>query len=258
MTRVVLIGVTGRMGAALVRAAGGFPGLTIGAAIAAPGSAALGRDAGELAGAAPLHVPVTADLTRALEAADVAIDFSVPAAAGAHVAACRAARTPLLIGTTGLAPELAAALEAAARDVALLVAPNTSVAATLLIELVRTAAAVLPPDFDIDILEAHHRTKRDAPSGTALALGAAARESRGSDLLRAGGREIGMSVLRAGDLVGDHTALFTGPGEQLALSHRASDRAIFARGALAAALWLASRPAGRYGMRDFIESKTNT
>ncbi|MFZ0010235.1 MAG: 4-hydroxy-tetrahydrodipicolinate reductase, partial [Steroidobacteraceae bacterium] len=146
----------------------------------------------------------------------------------------------------------------AARDIALLVAPNTSVAATLLIELVRTAAAVLPPDFDIDILEAHHRTKRDAPSGTALAMGAAARESRGSDLLRAGGREIGMSVLRAGDLAGDHTALFTGPGEQLALSHRASDRAIFARGALAAALWLASRPPGRYGMRNFIGSKTNT
>jgi 4-hydroxy-tetrahydrodipicolinate reductase len=253
MTRAALIGVTGRMGRALVRAAAGFPGLTIGAAVAAPDSAALGRDAGELAGAAPLNVTVTADLRRALEAADVAIDFSVPGAAGANLAACRAARKPLLIGTTALAPELTGELEAAARDIALLVAANTSIAVTLLVELVRTAAAALPPDFDIDILEAHHRNKRDAPSGTALALRQAARESRSP----AAGREIAISVLRVGDLIGEHTALFTGAGEQLALTHRASDRAIFARGALAAALWLASQPAGRYGMRDFIEVKTN-
>jgi 4-hydroxy-tetrahydrodipicolinate reductase len=253
MTRVVLIGVTGRMGRALVRAAGGFAGITIGAAVAAPGSAALGSDAGELAGVAPLNVTVTADLGRALAATDVAIDFSVPGAAGANLAACRAARKPLLIGTTALAPGLAGELEAAARDIALLVAANTSIAATLLVELVRTAAAALPADFDIDILEAHHRGKRDAPSGTALALGNAARESRPPGA----GREIAISVLRAGDLVGEHTALFTGVGEQLALAHRAGDRSIFARGALAAALWLASQPAGRYGMTDFIGFKTN-
>jgi 4-hydroxy-tetrahydrodipicolinate reductase len=251
MTRVVLIGVTGRMGRALVRAAGGFPGLAIGAAVAARGSNALGRDAGELAGVAALNVAVTADLPRALESADVAVDFSVPGAASANLAACRAARKPLLIGTTALAPELAGELAVAARDIALLVAPNTSIAVTLLIELVRTAAAALAPDFDIDILEAHHRDKRDAPSGTALALRQAARGSR-----QPGGRDIAVSVLRAGDLVGEHTALFTGAGEQLALTHRASDRTIFARGALAAALWLASRPAGRYDMRDFIDSKT--
>ena len=252
MTRAVLIGVTGRMGRALVRAAGGFPGLTIGAAVAAPASAALGRDAGELAGVAPLNVAVTADLRRALEVADVAIDFSVPGAAAAHLAACRAARKPLLIGTTALAPELAGELEAAARDIALLVAPNTSLAATLLVELVRAAAAALPADFDLDILEAHHRGKRDAPSGTALALRQAAQASRAPQALR----EIAISVLRAGDLVGEHTALFTGAGEQLALTHRASDRAIFARGALAAALWLAPQPPGRYEMRDFIGLKT--
>jgi 4-hydroxy-tetrahydrodipicolinate reductase len=252
--RAALIGVTGRMGRAVVRAASEFPALSLCAAIAAPGNAALGRDAGELAGVAPLKVAVTDDLHRALEAADVAIDFSVPGAAAAHLAACRAARTPLLIGTTGLASELAGELEAASRDIALLLAPNTSVAVALLIELVRTAAAALPADFDIDILEAHHRGKRDAPSGTALALAAAARASRAP----AGGPEIAVSVLRAGDLVGEHTALFTGPGEQLALGHRASDRAIFARGALAAALWLASRPPGRYEMRDFIGFKRNT
>jgi 4-hydroxy-tetrahydrodipicolinate reductase len=252
MTRAVLIGVAGRMGRALVRAAGEFEALRVSAAIAAPRSAALGRDAGELAGLAPLGVAVTDDLGRALESADVALDFSVPGAASASLAACRAARTPLLIGTTGLAAGLADELAAAAREIALLVAPNTSVAATLLIELVRTAAAVLPADFDVDILEAHHRGKRDAPSGTALALAAAAGAARAA----ADGREIAVAVLRAGDLVGEHAARFTGRGEALLLEHRASDRAIFARGALAAALWLASRPAGRYEMRDFIGFKT--
>jgi 4-hydroxy-tetrahydrodipicolinate reductase len=252
--RAALIGVTGRMGRALVRAAGEFPALSLGAAVAAPGNAALGRDAGELAGVAPLGVAVTDDLRGALAGADVAIDFSVPGAAAASLAACRAARTPLLIGTTGLAAALAGELEAAARDIALLVAPNTSLAVALLIELVRTAAAALPADFDVDILEAHHRGKRDSPSGTALALAAAARAARGA----AHGREIAVSVLRAGDVVGEHTARFTGPGEQLVLEHRASDRAIFARGALAAALWLASRPAGRYEMRDFIGFKTKS
>ncbi|MGC1727843.1 MAG: 4-hydroxy-tetrahydrodipicolinate reductase, partial [Steroidobacteraceae bacterium] len=227
--------------------------LTLGAAIAARGSASLGRDAGELADVAPLNVAVTADLPRALESADVALDFSVPGAAGAHLAACRAARKPLLIGTTALAPELTGELEAAAHDIALLIAPNTSIAVTLLIELVRTAAATLAPDFDVDIFEAHHRDKRDAPSGTALALRQAARESPAP-----AAREIAVSVVRAGDLVGEHTVLFTGAGEQLALTHRASDRAIFARGALAAALWLASQPAGLYGMRDFIQGKTNS
>lgn len=254
MTRAALIGVTGRMGRALVRAAAGFPRLSISAAVAAPGNPALGRDAGELAGVAPLGVTVTADLERALEAADVAIDFSVAAAAAANLRACRAARRPLLIGTTGLAPELSGELEAAARDIAVLVAANTSIAVTLLIELVRSAAAVLPADFDIDILEAHHRGKRDAPSGTALALAAAARAARPS----ADAREIAVSALRAGDLVGEHTVLFTGPGEQLLVRHRASDRAIFARGALAAALWLESRPAGRYEMHDFITDNSKT
>jgi 4-hydroxy-tetrahydrodipicolinate reductase len=263
MIRAVLIGVTGRMGRALVRAAVGFPALAISGAIASPTSVALGRDAGELAGGDALGVRVSADLPRALAAADLALDFSVPAAAPGNLAACRAAKRPLLIGTTALAPELAPQLEAAARDIALLVAPNTSLAVALLTEMVRTAAAALPAQFDIDILEAHHRGKRDAPSGTALALAAAARAARA---LPAGGvapgdgrgAEIGISALRAGDLVGEHAVRFSGPGEELRLEHRAFDRAVFARGALTAALWLASRPPGRYGMRDLLALKTGT
>jgi len=259
--RAVLIGATGRMGGALLRAAPEFARLRVTAAIGAPAGAGLGRDAGELAGLAPLGLLVGSDLARALDAADVAIDFSTAAAARAHVAACRAARKPLLLGTTGLAPELEGELTAAARDIALLVTANTSLAVAVLTELTRLAARALP-DFDIGVLDLHHRTKRDAPSGTALALAHAAREARAG--AAAGGRgarpegEIGLAALRSGDIVGEHTVLLAGPGEQLAMTHRATDRVIFARGALAAALWLQSRPPGRYAMADVLGVKTIT
>jgi 4-hydroxy-tetrahydrodipicolinate reductase len=264
LARIAVIGVTGRMGAALLRAAPGFPQLLITGAVASTASLALGRDAGELAGLAPTNLTVTSDLKRALADADVAIDFSHPAATGANVAACRAARKPLLIGTTGLDAALEPALSAAAAEIALLVAPNTSIAVALLTELVRQSAQALPASFDIDVLELHHRMKRDAPSGTALILGQAAASARGlpspSGLTRkpASGADqgrpegqIGVCSVRAGNLVGEHTVLFSGPGEQLALTHRASDREIFARGALTVALWLMSQAPGRYSMRDF-------
>ncbi len=269
LLRIALIGVTGLMGQAVLRAAPAFPQLLITGAVASTASLALGRDAGELAGLGSTNLAVTSDLPRALAAADVAIDFSHAAATGANVAACRAARTPLLIGTTGLDTALAPAIDAAAGEIALLVAPNTSIAVALLTELVRQSAHALPAAFDIDVLELHHRMKRDAPSGTALTLGAAAAGARGlpapsgaafspregGDQGRPDG-EIRVHSVRAGDLVGEHTVLFSGPGEQLALTHRANDREIFARGALTAALWLVSRPPGRYSMRDFIGFKT--
>jgi 4-hydroxy-tetrahydrodipicolinate reductase len=273
MTRVVIIGVTGRMGRALVRAActASTPerdALRITGTIASPNSSSLGRDAGEIAGVDRLGLQVSADLPAALAQADVAIDFSESGATGANLAACRAARKPLLIGTTGYANDVAMTFAEAARDIPLLVAPNTSVGVTLLIELVRTAAKALPLDFDVEILEAHHRLKVDAPSGTALALGRAANEARGrpdtlvaKDVLanRAGPRgkgDIGFAVVRAGDIVGEHTVMFAGEGEQLSLTHRATDRAIFAKGALQAGLWLAGQPPGRYHMRDFLGLKT--
>lgn len=254
LVRAALIGVTGRMGEALLRAAPAFPRLSITAAVASPTSLSLGRDAGEVAGVGCLHVPIISDLPRALAEADVAIDFSSAAATRTNLAACRAARKPLLIGTTGFAAELDGAFAAAARDIPLLVAANTSLGVTLLLELVRIAARALPPAFDIDILDTHHRSKQDAPSGTALALGAAAREAR--QAARGGAhRDVGFASVRAGDIVGEHTVLFAGPGEQLSLTHRATDRGIFARGALAAALWLQSRPPGRYTMRDLLGQK---
>jgi 4-hydroxy-tetrahydrodipicolinate reductase len=264
--RVVIIGVSGRMGQALVRAAGELPTVQVTAAVASAGSPSLSRDAGVLAGMPPLDVKVTSDLTAALAAADVAVDFSQPHATRGNIAACRAARKPLLIGTTGFGSELTEPeLEAAASEIPLLLAPNTSLGVALLMELVRKAARALPAEFDVEIIEAHHRMKRDAPSGTALALARAAGDGRGlapgealsdSPAGRVGPRrqgEIGLAVVRGGDIVGEHTVLFAGPGEELRLSHRAGDRMIFARGALRAALWLRGQPPGRYAMSDIVD-----
>ncbi|HWF98706.1 MAG TPA: 4-hydroxy-tetrahydrodipicolinate reductase [Steroidobacteraceae bacterium] len=264
--RVVIVGASGRMGQALVRATRELPALRIAAGVASAGSASVGRDLGVVAGLEPLGLEVSSDLPAALAGADVALDFSQPHATRANIAACRAARKPLLIGTTGFGAELTEAeLDAAARDIPLLIAPNTSLGVALLVDLVRRAARALPAEFDVEVIEAHHRMKRDAPSGTALALARAAGEGRGlvaadalagSSAARAGPRrqgEIGFAVIRGGDIVGDHTVLFAGSGEELRLSHRAGDRAIFARGALRAALWLLTQPPGRYNMSDIVK-----
>lgn len=247
MIGLVLIGVTGRMGLALVRLLPEFPQLRLQGALARPDSTQLGRDCGELAGLAPIGVPVHSDLASALRGAGLAISFSSAQAAGAEALACAAAGVPLLMGTTGLKPEARTALEQAARSIPVLVAANTSVGVTLLEELVRWAAAVLPADFDIRIQDTHHRNKRDAPSGTALALGAAAAEARKAE------GSIAYAALRGGDVVGDHEVLFLGPGEQLRLGHSVTDRSVFARGALRAGTWLAGQAAGAYRMADALE-----
>jgi len=243
------------MGEALLRAAPGFPQLIITGAIASAGSLALGRDAGQVAGIGRANLSITSDLPAALAEADVALDFSHSAATPSTLQACRAAHKPLLLGTTGFGTELEAELAATAREVPLLVAPNTSVGAGVLSELTREAARALPASFDIDVLELHHRLKQDAPSGTALGLARTATAARGSS---PGADPVGLASLRAGDIVGEHTVLFCGAGEELVLTHRARERGVFARGALSAALWLSSRPPGRYGMRDFIFYKTES
>jgi 4-hydroxy-tetrahydrodipicolinate reductase len=263
MIHAAIVGVSGRMGCALVRAAAETSDIRVASAVASPASPAVGRDAGSLAGVADMGVAVTANLAAAIASADVVIDFSNARATAANLAACRAARKALLIGTTGFAAELSGEFDSAAREIPLLVAPNTSVGVTLLIELVAQAARSLPTSFDIEVIEAHHRMKRDAPSGTALALGnAAALARRGQELSsnevepsRVGPRhegDIGFAVVRGGDIVGEHTVLFAGSGERVSLSHSATDRAIFARGALQAARWLHTQPPGRYFMRDIL------
>jgi 4-hydroxy-tetrahydrodipicolinate reductase len=282
----VIIGAAGRMGRALIRAAvESADELRVCGAVVSTTSKSLGQDAGELAGIGRLDVRVTDDLAAALARAEIVIDFSQPHATRSNLAVCRAARKPLLIGTTGFSAELTPLFDAAAAEIPLLVAPNTSIGVTLLLELTRMAAKALPADFDIEIVEAHHRMKKDAPSGTALALGKAAAEGRGVQDPAAAGRavatgstgasvgfedalrhrsgerrqgDIGYAVIRGGDIVGDHTVLFAGTGEQITLGHRATDRAIFARGAARAALWLARQSPGRYFMRDFLGLKTST
>ena len=196
--------------------------------------------------------------------ADVLVDFSTPAALEAHLAAARAARTPIVIGTTGLSVDQHAMIDAAAVDVAVLQTGNTSLGVTLLAQLVREAAARLGTDWDIEIVEAHHRHKVDAPSGTAILLGEAAAAGRGTTLseLRVDGRAgltgartegtIGMASVRGGSIVGDHNVIFASEGERIELAHLAQDRGIFAKGAVRAALWLAGQPAGRYRMGDVL------
>jgi 4-hydroxy-tetrahydrodipicolinate reductase len=254
--RTVLVGATGRMGTNILREWARYPQLLLTGAVASAASAQLGADAGQAAGGAPAGVPVSAALGPLLPGAQLVIDFSNPGAAASNLAACVEARVPLLLGTTGLEASLEASFALAARRIALLVAPNTSLGVSLLLELVRQAARALPAQYDIEVLELHHRHKRDAPSGTALALGQAAAEARGSTLAartgpRAGG-QIGFAALRGGDAVGEHEVWFLGEGERLRLGHVATDRAVFARGALQAGLWLAGQPPGRYAMRDFF------
>lgn len=187
------------------------------------------------------EIAAAADLARDDNHADVLIDFSHPAALATHLDRALNAAVPILIGTTGLDDLAERRLDDAARTVPLLQAANTSLGVALLTHLVAQAAAKLGPDWDLSILEMHHRAKIDAPSGTALALGAAAP-----------GRDPAYASLRGGTVAGDHDAIFAGPGERLILSHRAESRALFARGALHAARWLHGRPPGRYGMRDVL------
>jgi 4-hydroxy-tetrahydrodipicolinate reductase len=262
-TKVTIIGATGRMGQALVRALAEVPALTLHGAVTRSGDPEAGRDAGDLAGRGPLGLRIGTDVAAALQGADVAIDFSSGQVTGANARACAEARVPLMLGTTGFDAAAEAALEEAAKVIPLIVAANTSLALNVLLELVRQAAQALPVSYDIEIFEAHHRHKVDAPSGTALALATAAAQGRGERLperpqptgVTAGPRlpgHIGFSVVRGGDVVGEHDVRFLGSGEQLRLSHVATDRTIFARGALTGAAWLVGKAPGRYKMADVL------
>jgi 4-hydroxy-tetrahydrodipicolinate reductase len=231
-------------------------------ALAAPSSSHLGHDAaieGDTTG-----IRITADVRTALEAAAVALDFSVPQCVAEHARACAAAQVPLLIGTTGIDAASCAEIQAAAQHIPVLVAPNTSVGVAALAQAVALATAALGREYDVEISEAHHRMKRDAPSGTALALGEAVAAARGQALTevavfdRHGASQIrepgsiGFAVVRAGDIVGEHTVTFAAAGERIEMTHRATDRLIFARGALRAAAWLLGRAPGLYGMQNVL------
>lgn len=251
--RIALLGAAGRMGQAIIETARDFPGVRIEVAVVRAGRIP------EIPG-----LVSTGDLARALALSDVLLDFSCPASTASALDACIAAGKPMVTGVTGLGAETHNKLAAASHKIAVLAAPNMSLGANLLIALVGTAAAVLGPEFDVEITDIHHRAKRDAPSGTALAIGEAAARARGrhlkdeavfarhghDDVRRAG--SIGFASLRAGDLAGEHRVLFAGRSETLELTHRAANRAAFAHGALAAARWIVRQPAGFYGMADVL------
>jgi 4-hydroxy-tetrahydrodipicolinate reductase len=255
------------MGRAVVRAATERADVRICAAVASSRSSQLGEDVGVLAGIAPLGVRVTADFAAGLKGADVVVDFALAADVEERARAVGRAGCAWVLGATGLSSAQQDAVRAAAERVAVLQSPNMSLAVQLLLRLVAEAARALPPDYDIEIFEAHHRGKIDAPSGTARRLGEVAAAARGGHLSdnaeyqrasASGPRKpgsIGFSVARGGDIVGEHRVSFAGLGEQLLLEHRATDRMAFARGAVAAALWLAGRSAGRYEMSDVLSVK---
>jgi 4-hydroxy-tetrahydrodipicolinate reductase len=247
--RLVIVGASGRMGQSLLRLLPQFPQLRLHAAVAGEHSGSLGRDAGEAAGLTRLRVPISADLEGALKGAALALDFSTAATAARQLALCAAAGVPLLLGTTGLGPELSLPLGQAAQRIPLLVAANTSLGAAVLEQLVRHAATALGDGFDVRIQDTHHRHKKDAPSGTALALGKAATEPRGALA------PVHYSSVREGEVVGEHEVKFVGEGERLELRHVAQDRAVFARGALRAGLWLLRQKAGLYQMADIFKEK---
>jgi len=261
---VAVTGVSGRMGRMLVQALAEDARLTLVAALERGTHPWVGQDLGSALGGAPACLTVSDDPAQALAGAQVAIDFTAPAATLALARAARGTDCALVIGTTGFSDAEIAELDAIARDVAIVRAGNMSLGVNLLTALTARVAAALGPEYDIEIVESHHRHKIDAPSGTALMLGRAAARGRGVDHDTAAQRArdgitgprvpggIGYAVIRGGDIVGEHDVVFAGPGERLVLRHVASDRMLFARGALAAAAWVAGRAPGAYDMTDVL------
>jgi 4-hydroxy-tetrahydrodipicolinate reductase len=262
---LVVVGAAGRMGQALIRAIAETPGVKLSGAVERAGSPGLGRDSGELAGLGANGIAIGDDPLPVFAKADGVLDFTAPAASVLHAGYAAQARIAHIIGTTGIGAEDDARIAAAARHATIVKSGNMSLGVNLLAALVEQAARALPADaFDIEILEMHHRHKVDAPSGTALLLGKAAAEGRAVGLDNASVRvrdghtgprpegAIGFATLRGGSVVGDHQVVIAGPGERIVLSHIAEDRAIFARGAVRAALWAREKKPGLYSMRDVL------
>lgn len=266
--RVAIIGAAGRMGKVLIEAIDEADGLELGAAVVEPGSSLVGVDAGEVAGIGKLGVSMVDSLSAVQHAFDVLIDFTFPDLTLESAEFCKAHGKSMVVGTTGLTAAEKEQLALAAESVPVMFAPNMSVGVNVVLNLLRTAAEVLGDDYDVEIIEAHHRHKKDAPSGTALRMGEVVAEALGRDLQECAvyGREgftgersqkeIGFETIRAGDVVGDHTVLFAGIGERIEVTHKASSRMTFAKGAVRAAKWLADKAPGLYDMQDVLSLKS--
>lgn len=268
MRNLAIFGANGRMGRVLIEAINLNDQVNLVGATARKNSPWLGFDIGEMAGIGQMGVQVTDNLQPLSDQIDVVIDFTLPAALATNLKWCIRTKKPIVIGTTGLDLAQKALLEDAAKYIPIVFAANYSVGVNLLLNLVRQAASVMGKTADIEIIEAHHRFKKDAPSGTAVAIGEAIADELGRDLEQCAvyGREgetgerkqdtIGFATVRAGDVVGEHTALFADIGERLEISHKASSRLTFAKGAVSAALWLSEKPPGLYSMEDVLGFKS--
>lgn len=259
-----VIGAAGKMGRRIVSCILANPKAKLSSALEAAGCAALGSDAGVLAGAAACGVNVLSDRNAAFRGSDVMIDFSSVEAFENNLETAVQLRIPLVVGVTGMSRETMKKAEDASSAIPLLIAPNMSLGVNVAFAIAGMIAKALGDDYDIEVVEAHHRLKKDAPSGTAMELGRVLAAARGTTIEQAGVFErhgnigprvkgtIGLQTLRAGDIVGDHTVLYAGQDERIELTHRAHSRDAFARGAVAAALWLAGREEGLYSMRDVL------
>ncbi|WBA11261.1 4-hydroxy-tetrahydrodipicolinate reductase [Salinivibrio kushneri] len=267
MVRIAIAGAAGRMGRNLIQAVSQYPGAVLGAASERPESSLVGTDAGELAGIGRLGVNVVDDLRKVSDDFDVVIDFTAPAATLANLTLCQEVGKQLVIGTTGFDEAQKQTIEEAASSTAMVMAPNYSVGVNLVFKLLEQAAKVMGDECDIEIVEAHHRHKVDAPSGTALGMGEAIAGAMGNQLSDVavyaregitGERskdEIGFATIRAGDIVGEHTAMFADIGERVEITHKASNRNTFAKGAVRAAVWLNQHQHGLYSMQDVLNLK---
>lgn len=267
MLRVAVTGAAGRMGRTLIEAVNQTEGMQLSAAIVEPGSSLVGADAGELAGLGKLGVSLSSSLESVLDQFDLLIDFTAPEVTIANLQLCLGAGKKMVIGTTGLNDQQKAQLESAGERIAIMFAPNMSVGVNLCFKLLEIAAKALGDDggYDIEVIEAHHRHKVDAPSGTALRMGEVVADALGRDLKECAvygrqgqtgarpAKEIGFETIRAGDVVGDHTVLFATEGERIEITHKASSRMTFAKGAVRAAGWLKNRDSGLFDMQDVLD-----
>jgi 4-hydroxy-tetrahydrodipicolinate reductase len=267
MVKAIVSGVAGRMGGRIVHLMEGVEGLSLTGAVESPGHAALGKDVGEVVGLPRQGIPVVDSLSQLLPQAEVVIEFTHPEPSLSHLHEVADAGKAMVLGTTGFSPPQIAEIHALASRAHLVFAPNMSVGVNLMFKVVADIARVLGEGYDVEIVEAHHRLKKDAPSGTAIKLGQVIAHALGRELEKAGvycrhgiigertKEEIGIQTVRAGDIVGEHTVVFGGIGERLEIIHRAHSRDNFARGAVRAAQWIVTQPPGLYDMQDVLGLK---
>ncbi|MFH0257334.1 4-hydroxy-tetrahydrodipicolinate reductase [Vibrio rumoiensis] len=264
MVRIAIAGAAGRMGRNLVKATHLNSDAQIGTGSERPSSSLVGVDLGELIGEGKFDVSIVSDLTQVIDQFDVIVDFTAPVSTLVNIELCKQHNKKIVIGTTGFSEEEKALIDQASQDIAIVMAPNYSVGVNLMFKLLEKAAKVMGDYCDIEVIEAHHRHKVDAPSGTALGMGEAIAGAMGNKLSDVavyaregitGERtkdEIGFATIRAGDIIGEHTAMFADLGERVEITHKATDRMTFANGAIKAAVWLDQQPSGFYTMQDVL------